>query len=58
VRSLPTHFVQQHPRHLRIVIRRRHIRRRQTQLLRIALFIENLDGFCQRVGDELLDLPR
>ena len=40
---LQTHFVQQYPRHLRIVVGRRHHRREQFQLPRIALLVENFN---------------
>ena len=43
--SFQPHLVQQHARDLRIVGRRLHMRREQLQLLRFALFIEDLDGF-------------
>ena len=45
-RSLQTYFVQQHPRYLRVVRRRLHMRGEQFQLLGFALFIEDLNG-CQ-----------
>jgi len=41
-RSLQVHFVQQHPRCLRIVIGWRHMRGEQFQLLRIDLLVEYL----------------
>jgi len=43
-RSFQPYFVQQHPRYLRIVRRRRHMRGEQLQLLCFALFIEDLNG--------------
>jgi len=43
-RSFQTYFVQQHPRYLRIVLGRSHMRRKQFQLLRIALIVEDLNG--------------
>ena len=42
-RSFQPHLVHQHARYLRIVGRRRHMRREQFQLLRFALFVEDLD---------------
>ena len=45
-RPLQTYFVQQHPRYLRVVRRRLHMRGEELQLLGFALFIEDLNG-CQ-----------
>ena len=42
-RPLQTHLVQQHPRHLRIIRRRFHLRREQLQLLRFTLLVENFN---------------
>ncbi len=42
--SFQTYFVQQHARYLRIVIARRHMRREQFQLLRVALIVEDLNA--------------
>jgi hypothetical protein len=43
------HFAQQHTRYLRIIRGRRHMRREQFQLLRIALFVEDFNR-CQPAG--------
>jgi hypothetical protein len=40
-RPLQTHLVQQHPRYLRIIRRRLHLRREQLELLRLALIVED-----------------
>jgi hypothetical protein len=45
-RPLQTYFVQQHPRYLRLVRRRLHMRGQELQLLAFTLFIEDLNG-CQ-----------
>src|SRR5581483_5817241 len=43
-RPLQSHFVQQHPRHLRIVGRHLDVRWKQLQLLRLSLLVEDFDG--------------
>src|SRR5579875_160710 len=43
-RSFQTHCVQQHPRYLRIIRRRLHMRGEQLQLLGFALFLEDFNG--------------
>ena len=39
----PAHFIQQHPRHIGIAVRRHNMRRKQFQLLSIALLVEDLN---------------